>query len=87
MDQMDHDTLMKNMNFIETAVNIQGFLLFAQFFLHVNQHNPARHLFLAMHAYMFYLYLTMEKQNTSSVHNHCPVSDLEQRNNTHGQFM
>ena len=91
MNQMntDHDTLMKNMNLLEAVVNIQGFILFAQVFLHVNQHNPVRHLFLAIYTYIFYLYLTMHKQRADSLsmHDHCPVSDLEQRNYTHGDFM
>ena len=67
------------MNIFEAAVNVQGFLLFAQFFLYVNRNNPARHVFLALYAYIFYKYLTMDKQ--------CLVPDIQQRNYTHGEFM
>jgi hypothetical protein len=84
MDQTYQEKLMKNMNLFEIAVNIQGFILFAQFFLHVNQHNPVRHLFLSMYAYLFYLYL---KQPPLPMYEHCPISYMEQRNYTHGEFM
>ena len=67
------------MNLFELLVNVQGFLLFAQFFLFVNHNNPVRHLFVAMYGYMFYLYLMMDKQ--------CVVPYMEPRNYTHGEFI
>ena len=76
------------MNTFELHLNIQGFLLFAQFFLFVNQNNPVRYLLLAMYGYMFYTYLSMDKLiDDLTMQKECLVPCLKQENNTHGQFM
>jgi hypothetical protein len=48
------------MNFLEAIATLHGCVLFAQVFLYINRDNPVRHVFLALYAYLFYLYLQMD---------------------------
>ena len=70
---------LSNMNLIEAVFTAHGVFLFAEFFLYVNQNNPARHIILAFYGYMFYLFLTMEE--------HSLVSDLKPSNYTCGEII
>ena len=80
------------MNLLEVVATIQGFILFIEFFLFVNQNNPVRHVFAAMYVYLFYLYLSqkfaMDPLATDlAMHNESLVSCLEPKNHTHGQLV
>lgn len=78
------------MNIFEVVTTIQGFILFIEFFLYVNQNNPVRHLFAAMYVYLFYLYMREKFAIDTldlSMHNQCLVSCMEPKNNTHGELM
>jgi len=70
---------LSNMNLTQAIFTCHGCFLFAQFFLYVNQNNPARHIILAFYGYMFYLYLTMEQ--------HSLIADMEHRNHTCGEII
>jgi hypothetical protein len=89
-------TILSNMNLLDVFVTLQGFLLFAHFFLYVNQENPVRHVILAFYAYLFYVYLTTEpvlvdpdnlRFYSSMMCNHFLIADMKPENDTHSQFM
>jgi hypothetical protein len=67
------------MNLLQAIFTAHACVLFAEFYLIVNQNNPARHIILAFYGYMFYLYLTMEE--------HSLIADMEPGNYTCGKII